>query len=223
VGNADQADGDGDGIGDVCDACPDEASPDGACSSTVDALRDPSNPDHPEDGSLVRLSGLVVTGVNDGHGFFAQDPNLSEFAGLYVYDPSGTAPVVGDVVDVSGTYTEYYGLTELTGPTVDIVGTDEIVPMTVDACDIATGGADAERLEAMLLTVEGVEVTDANPDTPDDYDEFAVGGCLRIDDFLYDDLDQPALGTSYDHITGVTTWSFDNAKLLPRGAEDLVE
>ena len=72
-------------------------------------------------------------------------------------------------------------------------------------------------------TLRDVSVTDANPDTPDDYDEFTVGGCLRIDDFLYDDLDQPALESDYSEITGVSTYSFDNSKLLPRGAEDLVE
>ena len=44
-GNADQSDRDADGIGDVCDDCPDESSPDGACTTTIQALRDPTDPE----------------------------------------------------------------------------------------------------------------------------------------------------------------------------------
>jgi cytosine/adenosine deaminase-related metal-dependent hydrolase len=222
--NADQADRDGDGIGDVCDACPDEPSPDGACTTTIDAIRDLSHASHPEEGAVVTISDVVVTGVRTGAGFFVQDAGLAEYGGLYVYDFGDNTVSVGDVVTVTGTYEEYYGLTELTSPTVSVTGTAVVPdPIAVDACDVGTGGSRAEALEAMLLVVEDVTVTTTNPDDPSDYDEFEVDGCLRVDDFLWDDLDQPAGFPSYVSITGVLNYSFDNAKLAPRGAEDLVE
>ncbi len=224
-GNVDQADRDADGIGDVCDACPDEASADGACSTTVDALRDPAHADHPAEGALVAVDGVVVTAVREGQGFAVQDATLAEYGGLYVYDFGDNVVAVGDVVRVSGTYDEYYGLTELTSPTVTVTGTAAVpAPLEVDPCDIGTGGSLAERYESMLVVVRDVTVTTENADGPDeDYDEFVVGGCLRVDDFFYEPLDQPLLDTSYTSLTGVLTYGFDNAKLAPRGATDLVE
>jgi hypothetical protein len=224
IGNNDQADRDSDGIGDVCDDCPDEPNgAGGGCSTTVDAVRDPSNPDHPADGDVVVLSGLVVTGVRAAGGFFAQDPGLTEWGGLYVYDHGDNVVSVGDEVTVEGTYTEYYDATEITSPTVTVTGTGTVTPIVVDACDIATGAATAEPYEGMLMEVDGVSVTNINPDDPSDYDEFEVGGCLRVDDFLYDALDQPALDTSYTSLTGVLNYSFDNFKIVPRDAGDLQE
>ncbi|MFN7143138.1 MAG: amidohydrolase family protein [Myxococcota bacterium] len=224
-GNADQSDRDSDGLGDVCDACPDEASSDGACTTTSDAIRDPSHASHPAEGALVKITDVVVTGVRDGGGFFVQDRSLDTFGGLYVYDPGGAAVAVGDVVTVSGTYDEYYALTEITSPTVTVTGTGVVPPpIAVDACDVGTGGALAEAYEGMLVVVSDVSVTNENPDGPDDdFDEFEVAGCLRVDDFLWDAFDQPTGSPSYAAITGVLNYSFENFKLAPRGAEDLVE
>lgn len=223
-GNADQADRDEDGIGDVCDDCPDEPSADGACTTTIDAIRDPSHPSHPSEGALVSIEGVVVTGVRPEGGFFVQDPSLSEYGGLYVYDRGENAVVVGNVVTVSGTYDEYYDLTELTEPTVTVTGTAVVPdPMVVDTCDVGTGGAWAEPYEGMLVVVSEVATTDLNPDSPEDFDEFEVDGCLRIDDFLWDALDQPATDTSWASVTGVLNFSFSEHKLAPRGEEDFVE
>jgi hypothetical protein len=226
LGNADQADADADGIGDVCDDCPDEPNgPGGGCTTTVDAVRNPGHPEHPDDGDVVALDGLVVTAVKDGAGFFVQDPALTTWGGLYVYDRGDGGVVLGDVVSVEGTYTEYYDQSELTSPTVTVTGSAAVpAPIAVDTCDVATGAVTAEQYEGMLLVVSGVEVTDANPDAPDnDYDEFVLDGCLRVDDFVYTDLDQPALGTTYTSLTGVLTYGFENFKLAPRSAEDLLE
>lgn len=223
-GNPDQADADSDGLGDVCDACPEEPSPDGACTTTIEAIRDPSSPDHPAEGALVAITDAVVTAVRESHGFAVQSQAGGEYSGLYVYDRGDNDVAVGDVVRVSGTYAEYYGFTELTSPTVTVTGAAAVPDaLVVDPCDIGTGGSLAEPYESMLVTVEAVSVTDINPDDPEDFDEFVVGDCLRVDDFFYEALDQPALGTGWASVTGVLSYGFDNSKLAPRGAEDLVE
>lgn len=223
LGNADQADGDADGIGDACDDCPTQPNPGGAgCTTTVQAVRDPSHPDHPADGSAVRLSGLVVTAVRTRGGFWAQDPAGGDYAGIFVYETSASAVSRGDVVDVDGEYVEYYGISEILPTSVVVTGTATVpAPIDVDPCDIADGGALAEVYESMLLRVVDVEVTDANPDGSSDYDEFEVAGCLRVDDYADDTLDQPAAGTEYASITGIGYYSFDHQKLLPRDSADL--
>ena len=105
-----------------------------------------------------------------------------------------------------------------------ITGTqDPIEPVLLT--DICAAVADGEPLENMYVKVENVDVTNQNADGPDDdYNEFEVGGCLRIDDQMCPDCwaDQPTVGTAYSSITGVFTYTFGNYKLLPNSEDDLV-
>jgi hypothetical protein len=225
--NEDQADGDGDGKGDVCDECPEVSNPGAAaCPTTIESVRDPAAPDHPAEGESVAVSG-VVTGIDPETGFTIQDPSEADgYDALYVYDNGDHTVALGDVVTVSGVYTEFYELTELTEiseVTVTASGTPVPDPVTIDdACDIGTGGADAERYESMLVEVVDVTVSSSNPDDPSDYDEFEVNGCLRVDDAFYADLvDAPSVGVEFSRITGIATFAFSNAKVLPRDADDV--
>jgi len=93
-----------------------------------------------------------------------------------------------------------------------------------DSTEIATGGTHSEHYESMLVQVTGVSVTNTNPDNPDDYDEFEVTGGLRVDDQIYDALDNTyTLGTTFTSLTGILGYSFSNTKLMPRDATDIVE
>ncbi len=222
IGNADQADADADLTGDVCDTCPeqynDAITP---CTLTIPALRDVTHPDHPGEGALVTVTG-VVTALKGSHGFAIQDETASRYAGIYVYDRGLTTVAVGDRVEVAGTYVEYYDMSELTYVEVTRLGSGTpLAPQDVAACDIATGGVDAEAYESMLVRVAPAEVTNANPDEPGDYDEFEVNDCLRVDDWMYDALDQPAAGTRYTSLTGSAVYTYGNAKLAPRTTGDL--
>ncbi len=221
----DQPDCDGDGKNDACDLCPGEYNPgDAGCSFGVDALRNPDDPNHPDEGASVNLTGLVVTGIREGVGAFLQDPDLSEYGGIFAYAGSDPGVAVGDLVDVTGIYSEYYELSELSDPVFSVTGTHALPdPIAADPCDVGTDGKLGERYESMLVVVNDVSVTDSNPDDPDDYGEFEVGGCLRIDDSIYDYGDQPAVGTAYSSLSGVLTYSYSNRKLLPRDASDMVE
>ncbi len=215
IGNPDQVDGDGDAKGDACDGCPDEANPgDAPCTATIDAIQAGAF----ADGSVVTITGAVVTARGD-NGFFAQDPALREFGGIYIYDLGANDVAEGDVVSVSGAVMEYYDLTELIDATAVVTGTAPVPEVIVtDACDLAAG---VEAWESMLVRVDDVTVTDANPDDPDDYDEFEVNGCLRIDDLVWTDLDQPPGDTVYTSVTGPYTYSFSFWKIAPRRDSDL--
>lgn len=219
LGNVAQTDGDSDGLGDICDPCPDEASI-GACTATISDVRQGAFPQN----SVVSLSGVVVTAVRAEAGFVVQDVAGGAYSGIYVYDYGSNLVAVGDMVDISGTYIEYYGLSELIEVTVSVTGAGALpAALESDACTLA---ADAEPYESVRVHLASGTVTDDNADSDDgsmDYDEFVIDSCLRIDDWLDESIDQPTLGTSYSSISGVLTYSFDNFKLAPHSAADLVE
>jgi hypothetical protein len=130
-------------------------------------------------------------------------------------------------VSISGTYEEYFTLSEITGPTVTVTNPGTTLPFApiaiANPADIATGGAQAEGYESMLLEIGAVTVVNANPDAPQDFDEFSVTGNLRIDDQIFDfDNATYTVGTAFSKIIGIGTFSFSNYKLLPRSAADLV-
>jgi hypothetical protein len=74
------------------------------------------------------------------------------------------------------------------------------------------------------VRVNGVSVVNANPDAPQNFNEFAVTGNLRIDDFLfaYPQNSFP-VGTAFPFVAGVLHYSFNNNKILPRDAADLTK
>ncbi|NOY27721.1 MAG: amidohydrolase family protein [Oligoflexia bacterium] len=223
----DQSDSDGDGHGDACDDCPDVSNPgDTPCpalSATVDMVRNPDGASYVGEGATVTIDGLVVTGVSSS-GYYAQDPTLSAWGGVFVY--TGGAPTVsaGDQVNVTGTVTEYYGLTELSDPSTDVTGTASIPALIAlsSACDVAEGTDQGEQLESMLVTMPDATVTDSNPDSPDDYGEFEIDACLRVDDALYSYGTQPAEDTVYSTVAGVLSYTYSHRKVEPRDASDLV-
>lgn len=228
VSNPGQEDADMDGHGDACDACAVANPGFAACEFPVQAIRDPSHPDHPAEGSTVAIRDLYVIGVPpSGTGFYAQSNSTSAFSGIFVNTGTPHGLNVGDHVDVTGTYSEVFEVSSIGSATVEIVATGgalPFAPVVVAGADVATGGTLAEGFESMLLRVENVQVTDMNPDAPSDFDEFEVTGGLRVDDLLFPALgnDYP-LGTNFLSITGVHGFTFSDRKLLPRDSADLVE
>jgi hypothetical protein len=79
----------------------------------------------------------------------------------------------------------------------------------------------------MLVSLDTVSVAIVNADAPKDFDEFSItdgsSGVLRVDDFLYDALDNNyALGATFSKVVGICGFSFSNRKVYPRSAADLV-
>jgi cytosine/adenosine deaminase-related metal-dependent hydrolase len=237
VSNADQADGDKDGKGDACDACPADSNPgQTACTQTflVPELRDPSNGNHPASGSVrARVQNLYVTGiksVGSPMGFFAQ-VSTSPFSGLFV-NTNTVAPAVaiGNKVDVVGDYEEMFSLTMLTSPVITVTDPGTTLPFSPSVfttAQITDNGPNAEPYEGMLCEVDTVTVSNMNPDAPKDYDEFQITdsstSLLRVDDYVYDPLDNTyAVSTPFSKIVGICGFSFSQRKIWPRAAADLV-
>jgi predicted extracellular nuclease len=207
----------------------------GVCRSTggltVADVRNPASPDHPAENSDVTLEDVVVTAIDtlgSGAGsFWVQDAGGGPWSGIKVFnrntavDVSGLA--VGDRVSVTGAYIEYYGLSEIAVTAMQVLALPAQQPAvtTVDPAAVATGGADAEAFESVLVRVADVTVTSENPDAPGNFGEFAVTGGLRVDDDLFDVEPHPAVGERFTGITGVMSWSFENRKLLPRSVADV--
>lgn len=204
---------------------------------TAYAIQDPNHPNHVGENSTVILENMVVTAVNNtGDGVFVvqhaeadYDASYgSKFSGMYIYRAGGSAPTVavGDVVTVEGSVTEYFDLTEISATTVTVNSSGAALPASTviaDATTVATGGADAEAYESVLITVTD-DITNLNPDDPQDFGEFELG-TLRVDDFLFDTAEDgpraAGLNANYT-ITGILNYSFSNFKLLPRDAGDMI-
>lgn len=243
--NADQADADDDGHGDVCDPC--DAAPNPGLATcppgTVDALpipaiRDPDSPEHPAEGDTVGIKDAYVTAIRPktggSQGFYVQDTSLAPFSGIFIFTAAQSPTVaIGNRVSVQGVYAEYFGLTELTNVTVTVDDAGTVLPFQpiaiADPATIATNGAMAEGYESMLVQVGAVAITTMNPDGASDFDEFSVTGNLRVDDLIFDNVKDMglnnacAVGTPFDGITGIHGFSFFNFKLQPRFAADIVQ
>jgi cytosine/adenosine deaminase-related metal-dependent hydrolase len=237
VANADQADDDKDGKGNVCDSCPSTANVGQivcAAEYTVQELRDPASPTHPTSGSVrARVKDLYVTGLRitgGGRGFYAQlDNGGLPFSGLYV-ETGAVSPTVsvGNKVDVEGDYEELFNVTTLRNVVVKVTGattTLPFAPKVFTTTDI-TSAANAEPYESMLCEIDTATVSVMNADAPKDFDEFTItdasAGALRVDDYLYDALDNTyAVSTAFSKVVGVYGFSFSNRKLYPRSAADL--
>jgi cytosine/adenosine deaminase-related metal-dependent hydrolase len=238
LAHPDQADDDKDGKGNACDSCPQTPNIGGivcAAEYTVQQLRDPAAVGHPVAGSTrARLKDLYVTGLRTfgaGRGFYAQvDNGGMPFSGLYVETGAASPTVsVGNKVDVEGDYEELYNVTTLRNVVVKVTGVATTLPFSpkvFTTLDI-TSAANAEPYESMLCELDTVTVSIMNADGAADYDEFtitdATAGALRVDDYLYDALDNTyAVSTPFSKVIGVYGFSFSNRKIYPRSAADLV-
>lgn len=225
----DQTDGDGDGRGDACDFCSARNPGVLPCPLAIHALHDATDAEHPPRHALVEIDDVIVTALrpNTGksRGFYVEG-GAAASSGLFVFTGSEPPGVeLGDRVSLRGRYDVFYGLDELTGATLLARETPGAAPepLVVSAAAVGDGGTLAAAYDSMLVTVTDASVLETNPDAPDDYDETALAGALRLDDLLAPELDNDyPPGTAFSALTGILAVSHGHRVLMPRTAEDVV-
>ena len=187
--------------------------------------------------SVVTISGVVTAeywGTYNNRIMFIQDADTA-WSGIYAfnysddgwrdvattYDPGvgRTTIVEGDSVTLSATVDEYYGLTQLSGATALTVHGKAANPPAPIL--VTPGAAGMEKYEGVLVTA--VDVTVADPDKGYGEWSFTDGtDTLGTNDewgYYY----YPTEGAGIASITGVMTYHYDERKLLPRLAYDVVQ
>jgi len=236
VANPNQADAESDGHGDECDDCAEFNPGAGTCPTSIPAIRNPMDPAHPKVGAAVSITGAYVTAVRPdaggSRGFYIQNDTTDPWNGIFVFTGAKTPTVkLGNRVALTGVYEEFNGLAEITNPVVMIEDPGLVLPFDpflMDPATLATGKANAEPYESMLVRVGPVAITDDNADNPMDFDEFVITGALRVDDQITDGIKDMVLNnkcpiaTKFDDIIGIVGYSFANSKLQPRFKADVV-
>ncbi|HDR05254.1 MAG TPA: hypothetical protein ENN84_08435, partial [Candidatus Marinimicrobia bacterium] len=144
--------------------------------------------DSPYKDQIVTVSGEVTAEpyAFDGKTFFIQD-SIGMWSGIMVYHSAIPADLLiaeGDWVTVTGKVKEYSGVTEITdisALTIDQTGVFSIKPIDVTTAEVATGGANAEACEGVLVRVKDVDITSEMTS----YGEWNVSdgsGDLMVDD-----------------------------------------
>jgi len=171
----------------------------------------------------VNVEGLIVTGVSYS-GMHCQDPAGGEYSGIYIYtgydgQPEGVA--VGDEISASGTYYEYQddysedSVTLIEGDAdITTAGLGAPDPVDVDEADLVDQET-SEPWENVLVSVGAVVVTEV------DGAEMTTEGGLSIDDRLHDFAGGLlAPGATFEGVTGVLWYSYDEHRLEPRDDDD---
>jgi predicted extracellular nuclease len=165
----------------------------------------------------VVLTDVVVTAqafVDEGDStFFVQDAGGG--SGVAIFVPETTVDVsVGDVITLEGEPSEYYGFTEVfvADPTTIVAGSAaEPVATVLDAAP-----ADWEPYEGMLVTLTDVTAVGAA-----EYGQIATDWSIFVDD-VYGVDNGASDGDVFASVTGVVYYSFEEWKLEPRTAADVV-
>jgi hypothetical protein len=230
VANTDQADGDGDGKGDVCDACPTESNPGSAgCASSIYKIKMGVTPV----GTTVRLPNSLVTGRGT-NGFFVQvketdaDYLGADNSGLFVFTGTATPALmnatVGARVTIDARVANFGGEIELdsvTSVTVDAVGPESApAPIATTYTEVKTGGTRALALEGVIISLGGSTVTAVNP-MFGEYTLTAGADTLIADDLLFVPNPAFAVGQSFTAVKGILALRQSASKLEPRNAGDL--
>ncbi len=234
-----QKDADGDGKGDLCDECATASNPgtQGCPAMAADVTAVNLDAKAYPDGTLVQLQGLVVTAIWQGKAaadvpkVWAQRVPTLPSGGILLQLAKGTKIEVkpGQLIDAKGKIVSVFGLKALDAVVLTAgAQVGEPVPLTVAATVLAK---DPEALpyRSMLVEVKNIKVLAQNADSPKDFGEVMLEGGLRVDDQFVvwgttgAAVPRPQAGDVFSAIRGVLMYTFNQEKLEPRTAADLVK
>ena len=201
-------------------------------SLTIPQLRDPSSPTHPAAGAYVVVRDAVVTDVKrvgNSHGFFAQDPVATSYAGIYVFvGPEIPTVSIGDVVHVMGAYSTFNGLEEIDvrAGLVEAVGVRvRPAPLDVTVSEIEPNGPRPLELQSMLVRVRDVLSATSTQGVDFTIGEPYTGARITVTSYMANDVGPspfPVLASeSFASITG-HAYADGVAELAPMSAADVV-
>lgn len=191
--------------------------------------------------SQIQLNAVVQSNyaTNQFAVTIQDDVALGAWSGIQLFTGATTdydalkALVPGDRISITGAKVfESNGVTMLDLVTFTKTGTgSSYADKVVLSTDLSQAAA-AEQHESMRVRLNSVKVTNANPDAPSNFGEYAVqsvggAGSVRVDDFSAAIPDysattpQPAVGSSIAYIAGIWTYSFNNFKLEPEATGDI--
>ena len=181
-------------------------------------------------GMEVTVSGVVTASPDDILGdYIIQDKDGTAWSGIWVNDAVHT-PRRGDLVRVTATVEENFNLTRLNFITAfDSLDTGyTIEPLKITTGQARTGSPEAESFEGVLVEFSNVFVSNPFPDGTANYGELEINsgdGGYRVDDngtFRGNYDSTFALNDKIEKVIGIGWFSFNNYKLKPRGAEDVI-
>ena len=199
-----------------------------AVAVTIEQIQDASASGHPAAGTVVKISGAVITAMAAPDSkarvhFVVGDPAGGQWSGIYVYNAVGadmSAMAVGDLVDLTGTYTEYTAtgdtdsVSEITLKSVTKTGTGAVPAAHVDTGANLATKATAEPWEGVLVEVDNTDVTAST----DSYGEATVTGGLKVGGLLFN-VGFFITGDHFDKLVGILHWNHGWI-LEPRSADD---
>ncbi|TYS17671.1 hypothetical protein FZC78_07365 [Rossellomorea vietnamensis] len=166
-------------------------------------------------GSIVKVEGVATAAFTSGSAtnLYIQDGT----AGIVVR-AAGITAQPGDKVVVEGTLDDYYGLAQISTSSANIKVETKSAgvpnPAAISATEFAANGEKYEGtfVEFSNITVESVNNFDEYTVT-DGTEQFVIapdaGGLLEV-------------GKTYDFVRGVVDYSYDEYKLVPRSASDVI-
>lgn len=172
-----------------------------------------ANGDSPALGQTVETSG-IVTGTYPS-GYFIQDGS-GPWRGIHVFD-NNNIPAIGDSVSILGNVVEYFGLTQMAGIAVfQNHSSGNTLPTPVDITTMDLNNQ--EMYEGVLVRVVEVECTEQNSG----FGMWEINdgtGPAKVHGLMHSFT--PTLGGEYT-ITGIVNYSFDEFRICPRDAADVV-
>ncbi|MDP5275921.1 chitobiase/beta-hexosaminidase C-terminal domain-containing protein [Chengkuizengella axinellae] len=166
-------------------------------------------------GLEAKIQGIVTASFEAGGktNLYVQD----ETAGIIVRG-SGLSASIGDKVSAEGTVSEYFGMSQFEVNEVVVVtegeGTPE--PQVVTSSDLTS--ENGEAVEAELVTIKNITIQEV--DNFGNYTAVDENGTFKL---YPEDESLLEVGKTYEQISGVVNYNYNEYKIVPRFSVDVIE